>query len=29
MSRRTSAEKRQIVGDPKYRDQTAAKFINN
>ena len=29
MSRRTTAEKRQIVGDPKYRDQTAAKFINN
>jgi small subunit ribosomal protein S7 len=29
MSRRTSAEKRQIPGDPKYRDQTAAKFINN
>ena len=29
MSRRTSAERRQIVGDPKYRDQTAAKFINN
>ena len=29
MSRRTSAEKRQIVGDPKYRDQIAAKFINN
>ncbi|HYO45116.1 MAG TPA: 30S ribosomal protein S7 [Gemmatimonadota bacterium] len=29
MSRRTSAEKRQIAGDPKYRDQTAAKFINN
>jgi small subunit ribosomal protein S7 len=29
MSRRTSAERRQIVGDPKYRDLTAAKFINN
>jgi small subunit ribosomal protein S7 len=29
MSRRSSAEKRQIAGDPKYRDQTAAKFINN
>ena len=29
MSRRTTAEKRQIVGDPKYRDQTAAKFIKN
>jgi small subunit ribosomal protein S7 len=29
MSRRTRAEKRQITGDPKYRDQTAAKFINN
>ncbi|MCA1660778.1 MAG: 30S ribosomal protein S7 [Novosphingobium sp.] len=29
MSRRNRAEKRVIVGDPKYRDQTVAKFINN
>ena len=29
MSRRTRAEKREIPGDPKYGDQTAAKFINN
>lgn len=29
MSRRTRAERREIVGDPKYDDATAAKFINN
>ena len=29
MSRRTRAEKREIVGDPKYGDLTAARFINN
>ncbi len=29
MSRRTQSEKRVIVGDPKYADLTAARFINN
>lgn len=28
MSRRTTAEKREIAGDPKYSDQSAARFIN-
>ena len=28
MSRRTQAEKREIVGDPKYNDRQAAKFVN-
>ena len=29
MSRRNRADKREIAGDPKYGDTTAAKFINN
>src|SRR5688572_32993786 len=28
MSRRTTAERREIPGDPKYGDRSAAKFIN-